>query len=182
MDFGKTKLVGFLIACIHFSSHAHIVKLSDMQTMAKQSDVVIHGHVGEKKVTMDDLGRLVTLTDVEVLDGLHGAKTGEIITIYQVGGQKDGLVMPLLGGQLYHEGQELFFFGLKMGDAFVSYGAGQGKFDIVHDRGEELVREDLGNVSVIKNFSSLQPENPSPLTFESKSILKDEIKEMLKAK
>src|SRR5580704_13925926 len=88
-------------------SMAVIVKLSDLHTMAKKSDIVIHGFVGEQ-VTVFSEKRLITLTRIEIIDNLSGKKisgdvikSGDVITVYQVGGEKDGLVMPILGGQKY---------------------------------------------------------------------------------
>lgn len=166
------------------ASHALIVKLSDMQTMAQQSDIVIHGYVGEKNVVTDDMGRLVTLTQIAVIDGMYGAQTSDIITVYQVGGQKDGIVMPLLGGHTYELGQEVILFGLKLDDTYVSYGAGLGKLDVIQDQGNEVVREDLGSVSALSNDpKSHDPVfRPMPLTYSSSTILKSEIREMLKTR
>lgn len=158
-----------------------IVHLSDLQTMAKRSDLVAHGYVGDKKVTTDNLGRLITLTDIEVIDGLYGAKTGEVITVYQVGGEKDGIVMPLMGGQNYRLGQEVILFGLVLDNTYVSFGAGQGKLDIEQDKGHEIVREDLGDVGAINTLGDKAiVYKPEPLTFDNKEILKDEIRLMLK--
>lgn len=164
------------------SALALIVKLSDLHTMAKHSDVIIHGYVGEQRVTTDELGRLITLTDIEVIEGLYGAKTCEIITVYQVGGHKDGRVMPIIGGQIYHIGQEVILFGLKLGNTFVSFGAGQGKLDVVNEEGNETVVEDLGNVSAIAlehDTKNYQVFRPSPLSFPEASLVKDEIRLML---
>lgn len=161
-------------------SFSLIVQLADLQTMAKRSDIVAHGYVGDKRVKKDDLGRIITLTDIEVIDGLHGAKTGQIITFYQVGGEKDGLVMPLMGGHVYNVGQELIVFGLSLGDSFVSYGAGQGKLDITIERGQEIVREDLGDVHAVNKYSPRNVYKPTPLSFDNKEMLKDEIRLMIK--
>lgn len=175
----------FRILALFFgvSASALIVKLSDLHTMAKRSDIVVHGYVGEQRVASDELGRLVTLTEVEVIDGLHGAKTGEVITIYQVGGTKNGVVMPLLGGQTYNIGQEIFFFGLTIDNAFVSYGAGQGKLDVIHQNGEDIVIEDLGNVgAVTRSFGGNPVSRPSPLSFPNAAVFKEELKLMIKTR
>ncbi len=150
--------------------------------MAQRSDVVIHGYVGQQKVMTDERGRNITLSDIEVVEGLYGAKTGEIITLYQVGGDKNGVISPLIGGQRYELGQEVIFFGLKLGESFVSYGAGQGKLDINQKASTEKVREDLGDVSAVDSHSSMgaRAYRPAPLTFSDVDILKDEIKQMLK--
>jgi len=164
------------------SALAVVVKLSDLHTMAKKSDIVVHGYVGDQSVSTDEFGRLITLTKIEVIDGLLGAKTGEIITIYQVGGEQKGLVMPLMGGQSYQFGQELIFFGLKQGSSFVSFGAGQGKLDISKHDGHDVVIEDLGDVSAVTGRGGSKNFHPSPLSFPDVKILKDEIRQMLKTR
>ncbi len=157
-----------------------VTKLADLNTMALRSDLVVHGYVGEQEVNYDEWGRLVTLTKVEVLDGLYGAKTGQIITLYQVGGSKDGIVSPMIGGQHYELGQELIFFGLEAGQSFVSFGAGQGKLDINPGQ-TDAVREDLGDVVALDpHGSGKSAYHPSPLTYSDVDILKNEIRQMLK--
>lgn len=163
------------------SSRATIVKLSDLSTMAKKSDIVVHGIVGEQVVATDELDRLVTLSQIEVIDGLYGAKTGDVVTFYQVGGEKDGRVMPLLGGQKYNVGQEVILFGLELNNAFVSFGAGQGKLDIIKDKNGDLVIEDLGDVMAIgaKNSPIFRP---IPDTFTGTETLKSEIRQMIRSR
>lgn len=168
---------------IHHASHALLVKLSDLHTMAKRSDIVIQGYVGDQHVEKDELGRIITLTDVEVIDGIYGKKTGEVIQIYQVGGEKDGVSMPILAGQQYQIGQEIFLFGLKLGDTYVSYGAGQGKLDVKYDHGEEMVVEDLGSIHTISGQGKNSALSmPMPLSYPSKDLFKAELREMIKMK
>lgn len=170
------RLSTLLMLLVCMPSNGLIVQLADLHTMAKKSDIVIHGFVGEQRVERDKLGRLITLTDVEIIEGLHGMPSG-IMTIYQVGGEKNGEVMPLLGGHHYKISSEIFFFGLKMDQQFVSYGAGQGKLDVVPDGDQGVVVEDLGDVSVIDNGMS---SHPSPLIFPDAVVFKEEVKLMLK--
>jgi hypothetical protein len=172
----------FLLIFYHGSSLGFVVKLTDLHTMAKHSDIVIHGYVGEQRVSSDNLGRPITLTDIEVIDGLYGAKTGDVVTVYQVGGGKDGVVMPILGGQKYHVGQELILFGLKLGNTYVSYGAGQGKLDIIQNEGKEMVIEDLGDVVAVGAARAGMGRlyHPSPLDYPSKSMIMNEIRLMIK--
>lgn len=179
----KIYLLGSIILFAH-ASNTLIVKLTDLNTMAKRSDIVIHGYVGDQNVVIDGMGRLITLTDVEVIDGFYGAKTGEVITMYQVGGQKNGVVMPMLGGHQYTVGQEVILFGLKLDNTYVSYGAGQGKLDVVMKRGQETVIEDLGNVSALTRDGNgkTQATHPMPLEFSSKDLIMSEIKQMIKSR
>jgi hypothetical protein len=158
-----------------------IVKLADLQTMAQQSDAILHGRVGDQQTLYDQMGRLITLTEVEVIDDLYGVKS-KVVTIYQVGGELKGVVMPLLGGHSYRFGQEIIFFGLSLKDTLVSFGVGQGKFDINPHNSDEKVREDLGSVATLEPYvaGSLGVFAASPLSFFSVDTLKDEIRLMLK--
>jgi hypothetical protein len=177
-------LVWFLAGALGFalSSQALIVKLSDLHTMARRSDIVIHGYVGEQTVIIDEKGRPITLTDVEVIDKLYGdVKPQEVIRIYQVGGKAEGIAAPIVGGQRYEVGQEVMFFGLRLDNTFVSFGAGQGKFDIHREANQEAVVEDLGTVGVVSNNGRHMVVNPpSPLSFSDAEIFKDEVRLMLK--
>jgi hypothetical protein len=177
-SFCRVTLISFL--SFSFPSLSRIVKLSDLHTMAKRSDLVAHGLVGDKRVVTDQLGRLTTLTDIEVIDGLYGAKTGEIVTFYQVGGEKDGVVMPLVGGHVYNLGSEVILFGLSLGEEYVNYGAGQGKLDVLNEYGRETVREDLGDIDSAYLADGKHLFKPAPLCFDGIEMLKSEIRLMLK--
>lgn len=170
----------FLLFIVGLKAEAAIVKLSDLGTMAKRSDIVIHGQVGDQVVTTDELSRLITLTQIEVIEPFYGgAKTGDVVTFYQVGGKKNGLVMPMLGGQRYNVGQEVILFGLQLGNTFVSYGAGQGKLDVINDGGRDIVIEDLGDVHAISP-KDRKIFKPMPESYVGKEILKNEIRQMIK--
>lgn len=178
----KFKIIILSLSLLAPSAQAVIVKLSDLQTMAQKSDIVFHGYVGDQRVVYDNMGRIITLTDLEVIDGLYGSKTGQVVTMYQVGGEHNGVVMPLLGGHVYRLGQEVILFGLVLKDTYVSFGAGQGKLDIQPGEGEEEVKEDLGDIHALGPSSggSLGITAPTPLTYSSTTLLKEEIRLMLK--
>ena len=178
----KFQIIILTLSFLSSNTWAVIVKLSDLQTMAQKSDIVFHGYVGEQRVSYDKMGRIVTYTDLEVIDGLYGSKPGQVITVYQVGGEHNGVVMPLLGGHVYRLGQEVILFGLILKNSYVSFGAGQGKLDISPGLGEEEVKEDLGDVSTLGPSvgGSLGIAAPEPLTYSSTTLLKDEIRLMLK--
>ncbi|MCA9508610.1 MAG: hypothetical protein KC505_09330 [Myxococcales bacterium] len=174
----KISLIILLTASFAFKSQAILVlKLADLNTMALKSDVVMHGYVGEQQSEIDQWGRVVTISKVEVIDALYGVKTGEVISLYQVGGSKDGVIAPIIGGQHYQVGQEIIFFGLKAGLNFVSFGAGQGKLDIESQAGRDMIREDIGDAVAFDSQNKVY--RPSPLTFNNVDILKSEIRSML---
>lgn len=169
-----------LISLLSANASAIIVQLSDLHTMASRSDAVFHGIVGEQRVVRDKLGRLITLTDLEVIDGMFGLKTGEVVTIYQVGGEKDGLNMPLIGGQKYNLGQEVLLFGLRLKEAYVSFGAGQGKLDILEHDDKKIAVEDLGNISAISiDEGKAKAYKPASLIYSDLNMLKEEISTIL---
>lgn len=124
-------------------SQASIVSIDDVPTMAKQSDVVFHGVAKQQSSERGPDGRVITLTQFEVLDGLKGTKTGRIITLYQVGGSLPGVSYYVSGAQHYHVGEEVVLFGLSLDDMVVSYGVGVGKFDVLREKKRISIKEDL---------------------------------------
>lgn len=174
----------FFSASLSLFGHM-VMKLSDLHTMAQNSDCVIHGRVGDQRVEIGKFGRLVTLTEVEIIDPLRSdKKAGGIFTIYQVGGElfdgKNRIVMPIVGGQRYNPGQEIMFFGLKLEKNFVSFGMGQGKFDIFRDEKEETIIEDLGDIEVMGLKNQIKGKNP--LSYSDLELFKMEIRLMLENK
>jgi hypothetical protein len=180
--YAQLQIIFFILSLVAPNALGVIVKLSDLQTMAAKSDIVFHGYVGDQRVNYDKMGRIITLTDIEVIDGLYGSKPGQIVTMYQVGGEHNGVVMPLLGGHVYRLGQEVILFGLTLKNTFVSFSAGQGKLDIRPGEDEEVVREDLGDISALGPSidGSLGFSTPVPLTYSNTELLKDEIRLMLR--
>lgn len=162
-------------------SFAETIQRSDLGAMSKKSDIIIHGYVGDQSVSEDKMGRIITLTQIEVIDALKKSKTGQIITVYQVGGTKDGVVSPIMGGQKFNFGEQVILFGLTVGDGkYVPYGKGQGKFDV---KSEKFITEDLGDVSDISMQinGSLRTIHASPRTFDDLKLFKEEIKAILKS-
>ena len=119
-----------------------------MEKMAVESEVIVHARVVAQRVTWDDAhARILTLTTIEVLDGIKGAETGEQILIYQVGGTLDGITFDIPGALRFVAGQEMIFFAIRFGDMIASYGMGQGKW-ILHERdGVAYVAPEFGDVA-----------------------------------
>jgi hypothetical protein len=118
-----------------FSAHVTVVQIDVLPDMAANADVIAHVVVGEKVSKTDKMGRSVQLSTVEVIQGIKGVKTGQLLTIYQV----DGIV----GQSQYAFGEEFVLFGMKYKDMVVSYGVGLGKFKVLRTQKSAAVVEPI---------------------------------------
>ena len=67
-------IAGFAIGVLAaYPAMATVVVVDPLEVMAQQSEVVIHGVVYGQEVQQDENGRIITLTQVEVVDGIKGA-------------------------------------------------------------------------------------------------------------
>lgn len=128
------------------SAQATVVVIDPLEVMSQKSEVVIHGVVFDQEVRQDERGRIITLTTVEVLDGLKGAAKGEEIVIYQVGGTFQGISQWIAGNHRFAQGEEFILFGVRHDNMVVSYGVGIGKFRVIRDASGTVVVEDVNNV------------------------------------
>jgi hypothetical protein len=168
------------VALLNVQANADlVVQLADLPTMAIKSDKVLHGVVVEQTVQLDRFKRPTTLSKIKVKEGLYGIKTGDIATVYQVGGKIGNMVMPIVGGQEFRVDQEVIFFGLDSGEYIVSFGQGQGKLDITPSPQGRLAIEDLGNVGVVSPVLH-QAIKPVPDMYPDVELLKQEIRKMVK--
>ncbi|MEI6805991.1 MAG: hypothetical protein WCK49_05730 [Myxococcaceae bacterium] len=170
-------LATFLFA---LSSQATMGIVHDIPTMTRNSGVVIQAKVISQKVEQEPGGRIVTLTTLQVKDGMKGAKTGQEITLYQVGGEYRGRVMRLQGASVYKLGEEVMLFGVPYRDQIVSYGLGLGKFNIIKDQNEIRVTEDIHDIEVATRKSGRQFfMQAQPREYKSLKAFKEEIRKAL---
>jgi hypothetical protein len=128
---------------------ATVVVIPSLEEMTHRSDVVAHVVVRDVVVEAESPGRLVTLTTVEVIDGLAGAKTGDLLTVFQVGGEKDGRVAWIAGAHRFVVGEELVMFAARppaLQGRIVPWGIGFSLFRIVDDVDGRHVEEIGGDV------------------------------------
>ncbi len=163
------------------SASATVVFIDNIEKMTKQSDVVIHAAVADQSVKEDAEGRITTLTTLEILDGIKGARTGDLITLYQVGGALNGRVMRVSGAQHYHFGEELVLFGVKLDNMIVSYGVGLGKFKVLRGTDGTKVVEDLNDLVEAKPGTSGNTilQEPKPRQFASLDAFKGAIRDAI---
>lgn len=119
--------------------------------MATQSDVIVEAQVLGHKVTWDDSHtRILTLTQIRVLQALKGASKGEVLTIYQVGGSLDHMTLAIPGALHFVDGEQMVFFAMRFRTMIVSYGMGLGKYRIDTTGPTPMVLPEYGDVEFVK--------------------------------
>lgn len=190
MRMSTQSLVRLLIvggALCALPSLATVVVLHSLEEMSQRSEVIVHARVAEQRVLRQaDVG-IVTLTDIEVLDGIKGAKDGDVLTIYQVGGSLDGDNAWISGAHRHRVGDEMVFFAVRHGERIVSYGVGLGRFVVERDgtvpNTPPSVREDLGGVAVMQKGEDgrLRFTSPEPRTEASLDAFKERVRRAARA-
>jgi hypothetical protein len=123
-----------------------------LEQMARESDVVVHARVTGQRTEWDkNHGRILTLTSLVVLDSVKGAKKGDTLTIYQVGGTIDRITTYIPGALQFHKDEEMVFFAMRFRDQIVSYGMGLGKYGIFQKDGTPYVSPLYGSVSWVEH-------------------------------
>jgi hypothetical protein len=156
---------------------ATVVVLHSLEEMSRTSEVIVHARVAERSVREEGHG-VVTLTELEVIDGLKGAKAGDVLTVYQVGGELDGVRKWIEGAHEYAIGEEVVLFAVRHQDRVVSYGVGVGKFRVVYDGAFRRVIEDLGDVVVLEPDAKGEARFVSPTPRHDPSL--DAFKERIR--
>jgi hypothetical protein len=129
---------------------ATVVVMPPLDEMTQRSDVVVHGVVKDTHVERRD-GRVVTLTTLEVVEPVKGAKQGELLTVFQVGGTYNGETSWIVGAHRFALHDEVVLFavhkvpGQTMGE-IVPWGIGIGVFEVVRDATGVRAVERIGDV------------------------------------
>ncbi|MEW5851364.1 MAG: hypothetical protein AB2A00_21425 [Myxococcota bacterium] len=155
-----------------------VVIQPSLEEMTQKSNVIIHAVVEEQTVTRGEEGkRILTLSRLRVTEGLKGAKTGDTITLYQVGGSEGGRVARVVGMNDFKVGEEVILFAATFiatdtirflqenrkaevpaatlhpsGGWVVTYGIGLGKFAVVPgpNGSGPMAVEEVGDVAVAR--------------------------------
>ncbi len=134
------------------AAQATVVALTSLEEMTHRSDVVMQAVVKGQKVVEDRPGKIVTLTIFEVVDGIAGVKTGDVVTVYQVGGLLGEKQAWIVGAHKFKIGEELVFFGSRMTkrpELIVPWAIGYGLFSVLDDVDGRHVHEIAGDVSAL---------------------------------
>jgi len=144
--------------------------------------------VRESKTIKDDKGRLITVTSLEVIDGIRGRKAGDIVQIHQLGGLLDGQQAWIAGAHKFVLNEEIVFFGVKLPKdpaVVVPYGIGFGIFRVLDDVDGRHVHEvGGGDVSQVLR----QPDGTTkmapvmPRRFESLDAFKAMLRQSLEGR
>ena len=144
------------------SAQATVVVVHPLDEMAHRADVIVHAQVKDQRIVREE-GRIITLTAVEVIEGIKGAKAGDILTVFQVGGKLDGEYVSVVGNSVFTPGEEMVFYAMRHRDRLVSYGVGLGKFVVDRDTSTVSIREDIGDVvAVDPSAPRNRPFKPTP--------------------
>jgi hypothetical protein len=130
---------------------ATVVVVPELEELTHRSEVVIQAVVREVVTFKDEQGRLITETALEVVDGIRGAKLGDVVPVQQLGGSLDGQEAWIAGNHRFTIGEEVVFFGVRLKSdrrVVIPYGVGFGIFAVRDDvDGRHVVEIGSGDVS-----------------------------------
>ena len=189
----RTALVVFVAATLTAISAlpaaATVVLVPTLEEMTHRSDVVVHAVVRTQEVLEKRKGKLVTRTVLEVVDGLSGAKDGDLVTVEQIGGALGERRMWIAGAHRFKVGDEVLFFGTRVqpevGDSYVvAYGIGFGIFDIKDDvDGKHAVERGGDVVQLVRDSEGRTQSKPvTPRHFSSLDAFKADLRAILDGK
>ena len=130
------------------AARATVVVVPTLEEMTLRADVVAQVVVRDQRV-IDDKGRPMTLTSLEVSDGIKGAKAGDVIELRQLGGSVGGREMWIAGAHRFQIGEECVLFAMRpavLAGGAILYGVGFGVFDVVDGVDGKKLQEITGAV------------------------------------
>ncbi|MCK6571301.1 hypothetical protein L6V77_09395 [Myxococcota bacterium] len=137
---------------------ATIVKRLTVSEMARRADVVVLGRVvGQTATWNPERTRIHTLTELLVGESLKGgARTGETLTIRQLGGTLDGLVQTVPGNARFAVGEEVVVFLDKDEAQPLHYviGMAQGKFAVQRSGPAVQAMQDTSDLAFVRPGAS----------------------------
>jgi len=139
------------VALVATAAQATMVVAVPQQRMTREAEVIVHARVGDQRVTWDEKRvRVLTITTIEVIEAVKGARKGDVLEIYQVGGTLDGVTFKIAGALEFKPGQEMILFAMRYEQRLVSYGMGLGKYRVEGPAGAQTVVPEYGNVAFVK--------------------------------
>ncbi|OGQ11033.1 MAG: hypothetical protein A2138_04425 [Deltaproteobacteria bacterium RBG_16_71_12] len=132
---------------------ATVVVVPSLEEMAVAAEVIAHVKAGAPRVERDDKGRVVTLTPLSVVEGVKGAKAGDILEVFQLGGSLDGKGSWIVGAHRFVAGEELVFVGVRHTrgpGSVIPFGVGFGLFQVTRDDFGVSVVEVVGDVVALE--------------------------------
>jgi len=170
-----------VLSAVATPAEATVVRVPPLEQMARESDVIAEVVVGEQRVVREG-NRTITYTQVIVRDGVVGAKAGQTLEVFQVGGDWEGKTSWIIGAHRFLKGEELVLFGVwhpKGGLVVAPYGIGHGLFRVVPDVSGAKAVEIIGDVVAVDASGQAQGGAPAARTFSSVEGLKAAVRAAL---
>lgn len=151
-----------------FALAAVVIRFSDLQTMAWDSDVVVHAIATDRYSAEEADGRLVTWTELTVVDARshressYAVEQPEVLWLAQPGGQLNGRVTMVPGSARLEIGEQCVLFAMDM--------LNWPGVVIPHTHGGGLMVVDSldgGLVERVGNVSTLAGGTPEPRSIDS---------------
>lgn len=140
-------------------ARATVVVQSTLEQMTAGADVVARVVVTGQRV-VQEAGRIVTYTTLDIRDGIKGARTGSTLEVMQVGGTIEGRSSWIVGAHHFVHGEDLVFFGVRHPrgtNLFVPWGVGVGLFAVREDIAGTEVVELIGDVALVERDVNGKP-------------------------
>lgn len=136
------------------TASATIVKSLDLEEMAREADVIVHGTVERQSASWnEERTRIYTVTEVRVTEGLKGPhQAGDVIRIRQLGGTVDGITQMIPGNAKLVRGEEvvLFLDRDEKKDLHYVVGMAQGKFRVDRSGPRPVVDRQLEGLALAR--------------------------------
>jgi hypothetical protein len=176
-----------------------------LERMSQRADVIVHAVVEDQTVTPSADGkRILTLSRLRVMDAIKGAKPGDTLTLYQVGGRLGQKVMNVVGVSSFKVGEEVVLFAETFvaheaikaiqtsrvgqvpaetlhpsGTWVVQYAVGIGKFAVRRDTPNvPMATEELGDVASVARVGNQTVMVPLVSTHQPLDVFKSEVRRM----
>lgn len=149
---------------------ATVVVVPTLEEMAVAAEVIVHAKAGAPRVEKDAKGRVVTLTPLSVIEAVKGAKAGDTLEVFQLGGSMDGKGGWIVGAHRFVEGEELVFVGVRHravgqgrgAGGVIPYGIGFGLFQVKRDDFGVSVVEVVGDVVALERSADGKTRESTP--------------------
>lgn len=157
---------------------ATIVIVPSLEELTHRSEVIVQAVVRDVVTLKDEQGRLITETSLEVLDGVAGAKAGDVVKVQQLGGALGDEQAWIAGNHRFRVLEEVVFFGVRLPKdrtIAIPYGVGFGVFNVVDDvDGRHVIEIGSGDVSqLVTNTDGTTAMKPvTPRAFDSLDAFK----------
>lgn len=158
-------LISALSLCLFIDAQATIMRYLEIEDLTRLSSDIFHGRVLSTSTYWNE-GKIYTEVRFQVKAAFKGGvATNQIVTITQLGGERDGVMLDFAGRPEFSEGEETVLFTTRgRRSDFVIIGMKQGKMRVA---GQEVVR-DLSGITLVERVSTgrtLQTVQPKRTRF-----------------